>query len=91
MAKMKRFIFGVGCLHLDREVIDAKTIVKLRAQFTQQIRLRDAVRVNHVCAQCFAPGSDGPNVQVVYVRDAVSRQDRVFNCREIDMRGRAFE
>src|SRR5215510_11841688 len=48
MTKMKRFVFEVGGFHLNREVIDAKTIVQLGAQLAQQIRLRDAVGVNHV-------------------------------------------
>src|SRR5688572_16335797 len=91
MTKMKRLVFEIGGLHLNREVIDAKTIVKLGAQFAQQVRLRNGVRVNHMRAQRFAPGSDGPNMQIMNVGNTVSVQDSVFNRCKVDMCRRAFE
>jgi hypothetical protein len=34
VAKVKRLVFEIGGFHLDREVIDTKTIVKLGAQLS---------------------------------------------------------
>ena len=70
MAKMKCLVFKIGGFHLNREVVYAKSIVKLRAQLSQQIRLRDARGMNDVRTQRFTAGRDCPNVQVVYVRNA---------------------
>jgi len=85
VAEVKCLVFEVRRLHLDREVIDAETIVQLRAQLAQQIGLRDAVRVNHVRAERVTAGRDRPNVQVVHVIDTMRRQDRILNRREIDV------
>ena len=91
MTEMKCLVFEIGSFHLNREVIDAETIVKLGAQLPQQIGLRDAVGVNHVRTQRFAPGSDRPNVQVVHIRNSVSRENRIFNRRQVDMRRGSFQ
>jgi hypothetical protein len=76
---------------LNREVIDAKTIVKLGPQFAQQIRLRDAVRVNHMRAQRLASGSDRPNVQVVNVVDAVRARMASSTAARLIVRRRALQ
>ena len=62
MTEMKCLVFEVGGFHLNREVIDAETIVQLRPQLAQQVWLRDAVRVNHMRAQRLAARSDSPNM-----------------------------
>ena len=72
MAKMKCLVFKLVGFHLNSEVIHTETIVKLGAQLPQQIGLRDAFRVNHVCAQRLSPGRDGSNVKVVDVGNSSS-------------------
>ena len=62
VAEMKRLVFEIGGLHLDREMIHAKTVMKFRPQLPQQVRLRNAMRVNYVRTQRLASGRDGPNV-----------------------------
>ncbi len=54
MAKMKCLVFKIGGFHLYREVVHAKTIVKLGAEFSQQVGLGNAVGVNNVRAQRLA-------------------------------------
>src|SRR5678816_3790303 len=68
VAEMKCLVFEIGGFHLNREVVHAKSIVKLRAQLSQQIRLRSARGMNHVRTQRLTSGRDCPNVQIVYVR-----------------------
>src|SRR5689334_7339076 len=91
MAKMKSIVFKIGGFHLNREVVHAKTIVKFRAQLFQQVRLRDAGGMNHVRAECFASGRDGPNMKIVNVGHALRVEDRIFNRGQIDVSRRAFE
>src|SRR5678815_1387506 len=62
VAEMKCLVLKIGGFHLNREVVHAKSIVKLRAQLSQQIRLRDARSMNHVRTQCVTPRRDYPNV-----------------------------
>ena len=91
MAKMKRLVLKIGGFHLNGEVIDAKTIVKLGAQLPQQIRLRNAFSMYDVRAQCLAAGSDGPNVKIMHVGNAAGVEYRILDRGEIDVRRRTFE
>src|SRR5678816_3866171 len=70
VAEMKCLVLKIRGLHLNREVVHTKPIVQLRAQLSQQVRLRDARSMNDVRAQRFASRRDCPNMQIVYVRHA---------------------
>ena len=50
MAEMKGLIFEVGRFHLDGQVVHAKTVVKLGAQFSKQFGLQNCVRMYHMGA-----------------------------------------
>ena len=91
MTKMERLVFKVRRFHLDRQVVHTEPIVQFHAQRPQQFRLRNTRRVNHVRAQRFTSGSNGPNVQIVNVRNTIGREDRIFNRSQIDVRRRALQ
>ena len=54
MAEVKSLILEFRSLHLDRQVINSKAIVKFGAQFFQQVGLRNRIRMNYMRAQRFA-------------------------------------
>jgi hypothetical protein len=85
------FVFEIFGLHLQRQVIDAETVVEFDAQHLEQFGLHHRRRVDDVRAQGFASRSDRPDVQVVDALDAFGRADGLLDRREVDVRGRAFQ
>ena len=79
MAEMIGVVFEFRRLHLEREVIDAKTIVQFRAQRLQKNWLGHRRRMNNVSAQRLASGSDRPNVQVMHVGYTFGLQNRFLD------------
>ena len=49
IAKVKGLVFKIGGLHLDRKMVNSKTIVKFGPELFQQVWLRNAVGMNDMC------------------------------------------
>ena len=54
MAKVKRFVFKILGLHLNRQMVNTEAVIELGAQFFEKFGLRDGRRVNHMRAERLA-------------------------------------